>query len=128
MSKSILIVEDEPQLLKVLRDKFTKNKFEVHTAKNGLVGLKSAKKNQPDIILLDLLMPKMRGMEMLRELRAFNLWGAHVPVIILTNVTPDDQVLRDITKNEPSYYLVKSDVKLDEVLEKVKEVLGGTTL
>lgn len=128
MSKSILIVEDEPQLLKVLHDKFTQNKFVVHTAKNGLAGLKAAKKNQPDIILLDLLMPKMRGMEMLQELRRLNLWGAHVPVIILTNVTPDDQVLRDITKTEPSYYLVKSDVKLDEVLEKVKEVLGGTTL
>lgn len=128
MSTSILIVEDEPQLLKVLQTKFSENDFTVHTAKNGIAGLKLAKKHQPNIILLDLLMPKMSGMELLHELRALNEWGKKVPVIILTNVTPDDQVLRDITKTEPSYYLVKADVRLDEVFEKVKEVLAGTTL
>lgn len=128
MGKSILIVEDEPQLLKVLRDKFQDNNYTVHTAKNGLAGLKSAKKHQPDIILLDLLMPKMRGLDMLQQLRQFNLWGKRVPVIILTNVTPTDDILAQVTKTEPSYYLVKADVKLDEVVEKVRDVLASANL
>lgn len=128
MGKSILIVEDEPQLLQVLKTKFERNNFSVHTGKNGLVGLRLAKKYKPDIILLDLLMPKMRGLDMLERVRSFNVWGAHVPVIILTNVSPDEGVLKQITKTEPAYYLVKSDVRLDEVYDKVKEILNGTTL
>lgn len=124
-NKKILIVEDELPLLHALRDKLTREGFSTLEAKNGVEGLEVALRDHPDLILLDVVMPKMDGMTMLKKLRAENEWGKTAKVIILTNLTSaDGQRNRDITELEPAYYLVKTDWKIEDVVTKVKEELG----
>ena len=122
--KTILVVEDEISLLNALRDKLARENFAVLEAKNGEEGLEVALREHPDLILLDIVMPKMDGVTMLRKLRNENEWGKSVPVIILTNLTSADETRnRDITELEPSYYLVKTDWKIEDVVTKVRERL-----
>lgn len=108
---------------KVISEAFDNQEFTVLTANDGEEGLDISLKEHPDLILLDILMPKMDGMVMLRKLR-LDEWGKLVPVIILTNVSPNaNSVIDSVLEYEPAYYLVKSDVKLEGIVEKVKEVL-----
>lgn len=121
--KKILIIEDEEAMLSAISDALLSQYFTIFTAKDGEEGLRIALDKHPDLILLDILMPKMDGMDMLRKLR-LDEWGRTVPVIILTNVDPNANSLIDsILQNEPAYYLIKSDVKLEGIVEKIKSVL-----
>jgi DNA-binding response OmpR family regulator len=120
----ILIVEDNRSLLSALVDKFRMENFNVLFATDGKEGLEMALKNEPDIILLDILMPKMDGMTMLEKLRQTNKMGKEVPVIFLTNVEPNNEMIMKITKYTPAFYLIKSDFKMEEIVDKVREVLG----
>lgn len=121
MSK-ILIVEDEIPLRKALVDTLLNEGFEVLEARDGGEGLETALSDKPDLILLDLLMPRMSGIQVMEKLRA-DVWGKKVPIVILTNRIPDDQIMADVTKYEPAYYLVKATLNLDEVVLKVKATL-----
>jgi len=122
--KIILITEDEKALRHALDDKLARNGFTILDAENGEEGLALALVEHPDLILLDIVMPKMNGMKMLKELRA-DEWGKTVPVIMLTNLSSaDEERNRDITKLEPTYYLIKTDIKIEDVVEKIKERLG----
>ena len=122
-SKKILIIEDEEAMQKAISDALTKQQFTTLTASDGEEGLSIALKAHPDLILLDIFMPKMDGMAMLQKLR-FDEWGKTVPIIILTNLLPNaSSVISSVLRNEPAYYLVKSDVKLEGIIEKIKEVL-----
>lgn len=123
MKKNILIVEDEIPMLKALSDKFTLEGFEILEAKDGAGGLKIALEKKPDLIILDIFMPVMDGKEMFKKLRD-DEWGKKVPVIILTNLNPDDKTLDELMKNGPSYYFIKSKWKLEELVEKVKKELN----
>lgn len=118
----ILIIEDNESYLSILNQKFTYEKFEVITAKDGDEGLEKISDNKPDIILIDLLLPKKNGIQIMEELRQ-KKWGKNIPVIILTNINPDEKVLQVITKNKPSFYLIKAEVRLEDIVEKVKNVL-----
>jgi two-component system alkaline phosphatase synthesis response regulator PhoP len=121
LDKKILIAEDEPAMLAALTDKFKREGCIVVQAENGEVALDLAAKEKPDIILLDILMPKKSGMEVLNDLRKGSDWGKTVPVIILTNLSQDESIMGGIAENKPLYYLVKSDWKLYEVVEKVQD-------
>jgi len=122
-NKRILIVEDEESMLNAISDYLTSQEFVTLLARDGEEGLEIALKEHPDLILLDILMPKMDGMIMLQKLRD-DEWGKKAPVIILTNVSPSaNSVIDSVLRNEPAYYLVKSDVKLEGIVDKVKEVL-----
>ena len=124
--KNILIVEDDPVLLDALKIKLEKDEYQVLKAPDGQTGLEMARKHKPDFILLDLILPVMDGMTMLRKLRETDSWGKTVPVIILTNLSGDsNQIINDVTDLEPSYYLTKADLKLDDLLTKIKEVLAS---
>ncbi|MBI2613997.1 MAG: response regulator [Candidatus Levybacteria bacterium] len=121
--KKILVVEDEESMLHAVSDYLINQEFATLLARDGEEGLATALKEHPDLILLDILMPKMDGMIMLQKLRE-DEWGKKAPVIILTNVTPNaNSVINSVLQNEPAYYLVKSDVKLEGILDKIKEVL-----
>ena len=123
--KKILIIEDEMSQRKALVDKFTRESFQVLEARDGEEGLRVALKEQPNIILLDIIMPKMDGMTMMKKLRQENEWGKSVPVILLTNLSSDDdKIMKGITADEPAYYLVKSNWTINDVVEKVKERLS----
>jgi len=120
----ILIVEDENAMRTALTDYLTAAGFgHISGAKDGREGLRLALEGKPDLILLDIVLPKMDGMAMLRELRKDPV-GKEVRVILLTNLAADDAIMRGVILNEPSYYLVKADHSIDEVLHKVKSVLG----
>jgi len=121
--KKILIIEDEEAMQGVISKALENQGFTTFTASNGEEGLTVSLKEHPDLILLDILMPKMDGMVMLQKLR-LDEWGKAVPVIILTNLSPNaSSVINSVLENEPAYYLIKSDVKLEGIVEKIKEVL-----
>ena len=124
-NKKILVVEDEIPILKALTDKLTREGFIALEATDGAQGLTIALRERPDAILLDLVMPEMTGLDVLKNLRGANPWGKQVPVIILTNLDLDNnRLLREISENEPSYYLVKSAWKIEDVVKKIKECVG----
>lgn len=121
---SILIVEDEVSLRTILCDKFVREGFTVLNAKDGEIGLATALEEEPDLILLDLVMPKMDGMTMLKKLRQTNDWGKTVPVMLLTNLGSDDESrMREIAEDTAVSYLVKSNWSINDLTEKVKETL-----
>jgi DNA-binding response OmpR family regulator len=122
--KTILIVEDELPMLKALSDKFSREGFGILEAKDGEEGLAMAISKKPDLIILDIFMPVMDGKIMFEKLRT-DEWGKNVPVIILTNLNPDDKTLDELMKNGPSYYFIKSKWKLEELVEKVKKELSA---
>ncbi|TAK58991.1 response regulator [Patescibacteria group bacterium] len=123
--QTILIVEDEISLRNALRDKFTREGFLVFDAKDGEIGLAVAIREQPQLILLDLMMPKMDGMTMLHKLRSENEWGKSVPVILLTNLGADDKmIMKEIEEDTSAYYLVKSNWSMDQMVDKVKETIA----
>ena len=108
-------------LLELMSDKLAAEGFVVIRAEDGEKGLELAKKNQPDLILLDILLPKIDGIEMLRRLRDDD-WGAKAQVVLLTNLS-DSEKVAEATKLGAYDYLVKSDWKLEDVVKKVKEKL-----
>lgn len=112
--KTILIVEDEAPMLSALVDKFKKEKINVLDANNGEDGLAIALKEHPDIILLDVIMPKMDGMSLMRELRNDD-WGRDVDVVMLTNLSDPMQVA-EAAKVGVYDFLVKTDWRLDDVV------------
>jgi DNA-binding response OmpR family regulator len=120
-NKKILIAEDEPAMLNALTDKFKQEGCIVVRAENGEVALDLATKEKPDVILLDILMPKVNGMEVLSSVRSGSDWGKKVPIIMLTNLSPDERIMSGVVKDEPSYYLIKSDWKLSDVVQKVQD-------
>ena len=126
MSKAnkILIVEDEPAMLDVLAAKLAQAGLTVLTAVNGQNGLDMALAQHPDLILLDIIMPVMDGMTMLRELRK-DPWGKSVRVMLLTNLSEAGRADESF-EQEVYDYLVKSDWKLEDIVNKVKGKLGIT--
>lgn len=124
--KVLLVIEDDVSLRNVLRDKLTDEGFNVLEAENEENGLNTALKEHPDLVLLDIVMPKMDGMTMMKELRKADNWGKNVPIILLTNLSPDSETInKAITEHEPAYYLLKSSNALSDVTEKIKERLSA---
>ena len=123
----ILLVEDEDILVRTLKEKLMEEGFIVDTANNGVDGLKLALTEHPDLILLDILIPKLDGATMLKGLRV-DSWGAHADVIILTNVKETDKLNEmmniglDIPNNKFEY-LVKTDLSLASIVDKIKQRL-----
>ena len=121
LNKKVLIAEDELAMLNALADKFGREGCIVTKAENGEIAFNRATTEKPDVILLDILMPKMNGMEVLDKIRKGSDWGKKVPIIVLTNLPANEKITSSIIENEPSYYLIKSDWKLYEVVEKVRD-------
>jgi len=121
IKKTILIVEDEQGLLRALKDKLTDEGFLILEAKNGQEGLNVAIEKQPDLILLDIVMPVMDGMTMLKELRQDD-WGKKANVLLLTNLA-DEGKLEEV--NVPiADYLIKSNWSIADIVNKIKEKLN----
>ena len=120
----ILIAEDEESMRSALADKIRYAGFaEPLTAKNGEEGLLLALREHPDLLLVDILMPKMDGITMIKKIRK-DSWGKTAKIIILTNFDTTDEMLKDVALTEPSFYLLKSNWKIDDVILKIKEVLN----
>ncbi len=118
----ILIIEDETALLELLSDKFTDSGFRVFSSETGEEGMRLALSKHPDIILLDIILPKMDGLTMLKKLR-LDKWGKEVPVIILSNLN-DQEKVSEAMRIGVYDFLVKSNVKLTDMVEEVREALS----
>jgi len=119
--KKILIVEDEHLFLKLLNSQLTKKGYLVYQAVNGKEGFAKAKIENPDLILLDIKMQVMDGMTMLDLLRRDKICKK-TKVIILTNIEPDENIIKKVIKNKPLYYFIKSDIKLFDLLGKIDQL------
>ena len=120
--KKILFIEDEESLQKTIADALAKEEFEILSALDGENGFRLAKEEHPDLILLDLRLPEMGGIEVLEKLKKDEA-TKDIPVIILTNVEEMREIQRAIDLGATTY-LVKINYKLEEVVEKVKKALG----
>ena len=122
MSSKIAIIEDDQAISQMYRIKFETEGFIVETAGNGKLGLDLIKSMQPDIILLDLMMPEMNGEEMLQQLRKTD-WGKDIKVIILTN-TGEQEAPPSIKDLGVSAFILKADMTPRQVAELVKSKLS----
>ena len=118
----ILIVEDEQRMREILKDRCEIDNFTVLQASDGEEGLQVAKKEKPCAILLDILMPKMDGETMYKELRK-DLWGKTVPVIFVTNLDKPPKGI-DVTKDSRMEYFVKVESDLEEIFQKIHELVN----
>ncbi len=119
--KTLLIVEDDDVLLRTLYLVFHKSGFTIATATDGDTALKMTQRLKPDIILLDLLLPKMNGFDFLKNLKA-NPELENIPVIVLSNLGEENiQKAKDLGAVD---YFVKSDTSLNILKEKVLKILA----
>ena len=122
--QKVLVVEDDPPVLRALVDKLEREGFTVLQGKNGEEGLSVALAQHPDIILLDILMPIMDGTTMMSKIRETDAWGKKVPIILLTNLsTAEIKMVKAVIESEPAFYLVKTNWSMSDVMEKVRETL-----
>lgn len=121
--KKILIVEDEPSLRRGLTNELEKAGFTVLGVQDGEEGLSMALAEHPDLILLDIILPKMDGLSLLKKLRD-DSWGKDAAVIMLTNLLDPTIISQAVIYGAPDY-LVKIDWTIPDVISKVKERLGG---
>jgi len=118
--KKILVVDDDASVVQILTDKLVNEGFIVFRATNGAECLKLAEEKKPDLIVLDLMMPVMGGLEVLEKLRSSGEWGKKMPVVIITNIDPDENIVRRIAKTKPFYFYAKGIFDLDELVKKIK--------
>lgn len=124
-TKTILVVEDEKILREAIVDALRRRNFLTIEAKNGREGVEAVLDKQPDLILLDLNMPEMDGMTAFKKIREAEDSGPHVPIIVLTNLSPNDKkIAEDIITHKPINYLIKSDWKIHDVIDKIEKALG----
>ncbi|MEI6238478.1 MAG: response regulator [bacterium] len=121
LNKTVLTVDDDDNLRNVLVDKLTVTGFETLSAVNGEEGLKIILEKHPDAILLDALMPKMNGWQVLEKLRE-DEWGKTANVIMLTSLEQVDFIAHAMEKGVFTY-IVKSNLVLDDVIKIVKNTL-----
>ncbi|MBP6913395.1 MAG: response regulator [Candidatus Levybacteria bacterium] len=121
--KKILIIEDEEAYRRIIYDQLIKNGYEVIVAVDGEEGLRMALKDKPNLILLDLMMPKLEGLKMLNNLNRFKE-GLSIPVFILTNVN-DSNITTEAMYSHASKYFVKSDTKIEDLLGNINTYLKG---
>jgi DNA-binding response OmpR family regulator len=119
--KKILFIEDESALQKTFRGVLEKEGYEMISALDGETGLRLAKSEKPDLILLDLILPKVSGFEVLKSLKA-NQETKDIPVIVLTNLE-DLESIDKVFRLGTTTYLVKAQYSLEEVIEKIKKAL-----
>jgi len=123
MAKKILVIEDEATLLKALVQVLTQSGYEAISAPDGEKGWELAQQEVPDLILLDIILPKMDGFEVLKQIKA-DAKTDHIPVIILTNLGDLTNIQKALELGANTY-LVKADFHLDDVLAKVEQTLVG---
>lgn len=117
-SKLIVIVEDEETILSVMKIRLEHEGFEVKTARDGAEGLRLIKKEHPDLVLLDMLLPSMGGFEIMEALRKENILPK-LPIIVISNSGQPVEVER-IKRLGVKDYLIKVNFSLQEVVEKVQ--------
>lgn len=121
----ILIVEDDPLMSRMYQKIFTFEGYEVEVGGNGEEGLEKAKTGKPTLILLDVMMPKMNGLQVLEKLK-FDPDTKTIPVVMLTNLAGQQDAETALSKGAIKY-IIKSEHEPKDVAAMVKEILAGYT-
>jgi DNA-binding response OmpR family regulator len=121
--KYIIVAEDDRFYSTLFRLKLENSGFEVDVFPDGAQTLQAAYKKKPDLILLDLIMPVADGFETLREIKATNSALKEVKVIVLSNLSQEEDMKRALDLGASSYF-VKADISIMDMVEKVKEAVG----
>jgi len=122
MKAKILVIEDEAVLQKAMSDMLGEYEYESIQAIDGEQGLALAGSEKPDLILLDLVLPKKHGLEVLEELKG-NEETKNIPVIVLTNLEEKEDISRAMELGAKSY-LVKADYDIGEVIKRIDSAIG----
>lgn len=122
MSVKIAVIEDDLPIAQMYEFKLDHSGYQVKVAHDGVAGLKLCQDFLPDLILLDLRMPKMSGDEMLEKLRATD-WGANIRVVILTNISKDEAPM-NLRLLNVDRYIVKAHHTPQQVIEVIQEILN----
>ena|SRR3989344_5359791 len=117
----VLMIEEDHFLRKIYRDKLSRSGFEFLEATNGEEGLNKIIAERPDVILLDLILPRKNGFDVLIDIKS-NKNTENIPVIILSNLGQESDIQRGLALGAKDY-LVKTEVSLSEVIEKAREQL-----
>lgn len=122
MNKKILIIEDEKVQMDMYRTRFEKAGFKVITARNGKPGLELAKRQRPDLILLDIVMPLVNGFRVLEKLKK-DTQVKDIPIVILSNLSQKEEIEKGL-KLGAEEYIVKTSLTPSQIVEKIKARLG----
>ncbi|MEI6597200.1 MAG: response regulator [bacterium] len=118
----ILLVEDDLFLMGMYATKFELENFKVVVAEDGEKAIRIAAKEMPDIVLLDIMLPKQNGFEVLKQLKADKA-TVNIPVILLTNLSQKDEIDKGLKMGAVDY-LVKAHFMPSEVVDKIKKMLN----
>lgn len=121
----VLIVEDDPLMSRMYQKIFTFEGYEVEMASDGEEGFEKAKLVKPTLIMLDVMMPKMNGLQVLDKLK-LDLDTKSIPVIMLTNLAGQQDAETAMAKGAVKY-IIKSEYEPKQVVSMVKEILAGYT-
>lgn len=121
--KKILIAEDEETLSNVLKDRFETEGWKVSIASNGEEATQALEKHSFDLVLLDLLMPKKDGFEVLKEVRD-NPDLKNLPIIVLSNLGGDEEIKKALALGADDYF-VKTQHPMSEIVEKANKYGAG---
>jgi len=121
--KKILIIEDDPFLNEMYAAKFSQSGFQVEMATDGKKGLEKIETSKPDLILLDIVLPKMDGFEILKKVKEDSQLKK-IPVILLTNLGQKNEVEKGLALGADEY-IIKAHFTPTAVVTKVKEVLSS---
>lgn len=128
--KKILIIDDDEIFTKTLMDFIPKDKYEIIHAKDGIDGLAITEIEQPDLIILDLLMPKMSGMEFLDELRKKKL-SKQIPILISSQLSKIEDISRAIVAGVDigvKGYVIKASENLDMIYSEIEKTMAKYSL
>lgn len=114
------LAEDDQMLSDMYKLKFQKSGFDIVTAPDGAAGLELVKNEKPDILLLDIIMPKLDGFQVLAELQKL---GTKIPIVLLTNLGQEEDIVKGRELGATDYF-VKSNFTPDAIVEKVRSILG----
>lgn len=121
MKKSILLVEDDPFLVDIYSTKLKEVGFSVEVAENGEITLKKIRERMPDLLVLDLVLPRVDGWEILKEIKTDPAL-AKIPVVILSNLGQKSEVDKGLSMGAVKY-LIKAHYTPSEVIEEIKKIL-----
>lgn len=122
MRPKILLVEDDPSLAKIYQVELEMDGFEVEAAQDGEQGLASAKRTQPSLVLLDIVLPKMNGLAVLEELKKDEA-TKDIPVIVITNFGQEDNVKKAFAQGAEDFVL-KYQATPAELAKKIRDILA----
>lgn len=120
LRKKILVIDDEEDIQKILRIRLEQESFTVAVAGDGDIGAKTAEQEAPDLIILDIMMPKVDGYSCLKELRALPK-TRNIPVLMLSG--KEEEKVRDLFAFQKISGYIEKPFDLDDIVAKVKEIL-----